>query len=63
MGAFLESPKGQALKETELLPQFLADLFVGALGYSEPPAAGYTLRREATVKVDGKFADRSEERR
>ena len=44
-------------KETELLPGFLHDVFGGVLGYTGPPAAAYTLKREALVKVDGKFAD------
>jgi hypothetical protein len=45
------------LKETELLPGFVTDVFEGLLGYLRPPADPYTLKREALVKVDGKFAD------
>jgi hypothetical protein len=44
-------------KETELLPGFVSDVFEGALGYTRPPAAPYTLKREALIQVDGKFAD------
>ncbi len=44
-------------KETAVLPGFLQDVFEGVLGYTRPPAAGYTLKREALVQVDGKFAD------
>ena len=44
-------------KETELLPGFLQDIFQGLLGYIGQPADNYSLRREALVKVDGKFAD------
>jgi len=47
------------LKETELLPDFLRDVFVELLGYRGPAggSAAYTLKREATIQVDGKFAD------
>lgn len=44
-------------KETELLPEFLTDIFISVLGYVGRPADHYTLRREALVEVDGKFAD------
>ncbi|HET6572312.1 MAG TPA: hypothetical protein VFG68_01830, partial [Fimbriiglobus sp.] len=44
-------------KETELLPGFLTDVFEGLLGYVRPPTEPYTLKREALVQVDGKFAD------
>lgn len=44
-------------KETELLPEFLSDVFIGVLGYIGRPSDPYTLRREALVRVDGKFAD------
>lgn len=46
-----------AAKETELLPDFLSDVFGAVLGYAGPPAEPCTIRREALVKVDGKFAD------
>jgi type I restriction-modification system DNA methylase subunit len=47
------------LKETELLPDFVTDIFVGVLGYTGPvsEAATYSIKREAFVKVDGKYAD------
>jgi hypothetical protein len=53
----LGSKQAEALKETELLADFIRDVFVDLLGYVPPPATPYTLRREALVKVDGKFAD------
>ncbi|MGL4461189.1 MAG: hypothetical protein ACRDD1_20480 [Planctomycetia bacterium] len=53
----LASKEVERRKETELLPNFLRDVFEDLLGYVGPPAADYTLRREALVKVDGKFAD------
>ncbi|MFL5339061.1 MAG: Eco57I restriction-modification methylase domain-containing protein [Gemmataceae bacterium] len=55
----LASTKADAFKETELLPDFLTDLFVYLLGYVGPASGSdaYTLKREATVEVDGKFAD------
>jgi hypothetical protein len=40
-----------------LLSDFIRDVFVDLLGYVPPPAMPYTLKREALVKVDGKFAD------
>jgi hypothetical protein len=45
------------MKETELLADFIRDVFVDLLGYVPPPAMPYTLKREALVEVDGKFAD------
>ncbi len=47
------------MKETELLPDFLRDVFGELLGYTGPAAGGdlYTLKREALVQVDGKYAD------
>ncbi len=55
--ALLESAEGLARKETELLPNFIRDVFEDLLGYVGPPGSPYTLKREALVKVDGKFAD------
>lgn len=55
--ALLGSKQAEYRKETELLADFIRDVFVDLLGYLPPPAAPYTLRREALVKVDGKFAD------
>lgn len=53
----LGSKQAERMKETELLADFIRDLFVDLLGYVPPPAAPYSLKREALVKVDGKFAD------
>jgi SAM-dependent methyltransferase len=53
----LDTPAGRNKKETELLPAFLTDVFVGVLGYTSPPAAEYTFKREALVQADGKYAD------
>lgn len=57
----LASPQAAGYKETELLPDFLGDLFVHALGYTTPVARAaegrYTLSRERLVEVDGKFMD------
>jgi hypothetical protein len=53
----LGSKQAEQMKETELLSDFIRDVFVDFLGYSPPPATPYTLKREALVKVDGKFAD------
>ncbi len=55
----LGAKKAEAMKETELLGDFIADVFGGVLGYAGPAAGAerYTIKREATVEVDGKFAD------
>jgi hypothetical protein len=53
----LGSKQAEAKKETELLSNFLRDVFVSLLGYVPPPQTPYSLKREALVKVDGKFAD------
>ncbi|MGH7172739.1 MAG: Eco57I restriction-modification methylase domain-containing protein, partial [Gemmataceae bacterium] len=53
----LGSKQAETMKETELLADFIRDVFVDLLGYVPPPATPYTLKREALVKVDGKFAD------
>ena len=52
----LRSGTLDAVKETELLPGYFR-VFEAVLGYVGRPADSYTLRREALVKVDGKFAD------
>jgi hypothetical protein len=46
-------------KETELLPQFLVDVFVDVLGYEPAPGRNgrHTISREQHVEVDGEFAD------
>jgi len=55
----LASGRANAMKEQELLPDFLTDFFCGLLGYTRPADGGprYTLSREKHVEVDGKFAD------
>jgi SAM-dependent methyltransferase len=55
----LSSPQANTLKEQELLPDFLTDVFCGILGYSRAVdnQDGYTFSREKYVQVDGKFAD------
>jgi type I restriction-modification system DNA methylase subunit len=55
----LGSKQAEAMKETELLSEFLSEVFIQLLGYTGPAggAERYTLKREATVQVDGKFAD------
>ncbi len=47
------------LKETELLPDFITHIFGSLLGYAGPVSKldTYSMKREALVKVDGKFAD------
>src|SRR6266404_5959594 len=57
--ALLASTKADDFKETELLADFLTDVFAHLLGYVGPASGSdsYTLKREATVEVDGKFAD------
>jgi hypothetical protein len=44
-------------KETELLPNFLHDLFESILGYVPYPNLNATIKREALCVVDGKKAD------
>jgi SAM-dependent methyltransferase len=55
----IASGRADEHKETELLPDFLTDIFCGLLGYTSPAgeAGAYTLSRERHVEVDGKFAD------
>jgi hypothetical protein len=53
----LGSKKLDAKKETELLPNFIGHVFEDALGYAGAPADPHTLKREAFIEVDGKFAD------
>lgn len=54
----LDSPEAAALKETQLLPDFLTDVFYRVLGYRGPGGGGerHTLRREQKVELD-KVAD------
>ncbi len=58
-GKLLDSKQAQKMKETELLADFISDVFSTLLGYAGPAAGPerYTLKREATLEVDGKFAD------
>ena len=55
----LWSPQAETLKEQELLPDFLTDVFCGILGYTRAVdnKERYTFSREKYVEVDGKFAD------
>src|SRR5262249_59394211 len=55
----LATQNADHFKETELLPEFITDLFINLLGYTGPVAgaAVYTLKREALIQIDGKFAD------
>jgi hypothetical protein len=53
------SGRADGFKESELLPDFLTDIFCGLLGYTGPAEAAdtHTLSRERHVEVDGEFAD------
>jgi Eco57I restriction-modification methylase len=55
----LASPKATKMKETELLPDFIGNVFGDLLGYIGPAAGSdaYTVKRESLVEVDGKRAD------
>ncbi len=55
----IASGRADDFKESDLLPDFLSDIFCGLLGYIRPagPADTFTLSRERHVEVDGKFAD------
>jgi hypothetical protein len=55
----IDSGRADDFKETELLPDFLTDVFCGMLGYSRPagPADTFTFSRERHVEVDGQVAD------
>jgi len=55
----LGSAQADSLKEQELLPDFLADIFCGLLGYTRAVdnKDRYTFTREKHVAVDGKYAD------
>jgi len=57
--SLIASGRADEFKETELLPDFLTDIFCGLLGYTGPvaEAGAYTLSRERHVEVDGEFAD------
>jgi hypothetical protein len=48
----------ERFNEQESLPDFLADFFVGLLGYTRPAGhARYTIGWERHIEVDGEFAD------
>ena len=55
----LASKAAEKMKETELLGDFIRDVFGDLLGYVGPASGKpvYTIKREALVQVDGKFAD------
>jgi hypothetical protein len=55
----IASGRADDFKETALLPDFLADIFCGLLGYAGPAASAdtFTFSRERHVEVDGKVAD------
>ncbi|MCF7733026.1 MAG: hypothetical protein K9N23_15160 [Akkermansiaceae bacterium] len=55
----IASGRADALKETDLLPDFLTDIFVNLLGYTRPAQAPdcHTLSRETHVVVDGQQVD------
>jgi hypothetical protein len=55
----LASKRAETMKETELLGDFIRDVFGDLLGYTGPASGApiYTIKREPIVQVDGKFAD------
>jgi hypothetical protein len=55
----LGSTQADSLKEQEILPDFLSDVFCQVLGYTRAVDNRdlYTFSREKYVEVDGKFAD------
>jgi len=55
----LASKAAEKMKETELLGDFIRDIFGDLLGYTNPASGAqiYTLKREAIVQVDGKYTD------
>ena len=57
----IQSGQADKLKEREILPDFMTDLFVGLLGYEPPPGKDgrYTFSREQHVEVEGQWADAS----
>jgi hypothetical protein len=58
---FFAKPEGLAYKETELLPDWLTDVFQELLGYTGAATLGaaerHTIKRENLVQVNGKYAD------
>ena len=55
--ALLADAGGAARKETELLADFIRDVFVDLLGYVPPPAPAYSLKKEALVNGCGVFVE------
>jgi hypothetical protein len=57
--SLLASKRVESMKESELLSDFISDVFVRLFGYTGQASGGpvYTLKREALVEIDGKFAD------
>jgi len=55
----IASGRADGFKETDLLPDFITDIFCNLLGYTRPagPSDIFTLSRERHVEGDGKFAD------
>ena len=56
----INSGKIDRQKETQILPDFLTDLFGGVLGYTLPAAATdgrYTLQRESFITPGTEYAD------
>ena len=55
----IASGRADDFKETDLLPDFITDIFCNLLGYTRPagPADTFTLSRETHVEVDGQFVD------
>jgi hypothetical protein len=55
----LAKKEADKLKETELLREFVSDVFIDLLGYTGLASGQdrYTVKREKTVEVEGKFAD------
>jgi hypothetical protein len=60
----VEGTDALRLKETELLPEFVGDLFRDVLGYTGPAAGSpsYTLRRESLVRHAGRVRVRPPDR-
>jgi hypothetical protein len=57
--SLIASGRADDFKETELLPDFLTDIFSGLLSYTGPAGSAdtFTFSRERHVEIDGKFAD------
>jgi hypothetical protein len=54
----ISSGRINRFSEQEILPHFLADFFIGLLGYTGPAGRDrYTIGFERYVEIDGKYAD------